>query len=97
MLSRLHSFEGELSTQTGLSEHLANRALDAYLAGDTDAFRYASEIHDDTQTRIAQIEEAKASITSAAESYRDGSSPIERVVGAVALGGMILNRELEVA
>jgi len=93
MKSRITSFERELSSQRGLSEHLTIRALDAFESGDSDAFKYASEIHDETQARIQEIEAARASMRSAFEAYgNDGI--IERVLGATALASLALNREL---
>jgi hypothetical protein len=96
MKSRITSFSGELSSQNGLSGHLALRALDAFESGDSDAFRYASEIHDETQTRIHEIGAARVSMRSAIETYREDGL-IERPIGAAALAAMVLNRELKIA
>ncbi|MDB5160846.1 MAG: hypothetical protein JWO96_226 [Candidatus Saccharibacteria bacterium] len=90
------SFESELSVQHGLSEHLAGRVLDAYEVEDADAFRYASEVHGETQTRVKQVEAARVSIRNAFEDYQAGGSR-ELPLGAIALGLMVLTGELKVA
>jgi hypothetical protein len=99
MKSRVTTFEAELSTNAGLSGHLALRALDAFEIGDNDAFKYASEIHDETQTRIQEIETARASVIKSIEVARHyhGEETFRRAVGSTALAAVVLNRELRIA
>ena len=89
------TFENELSTQLGLSEHLARRALDAFDAGDAEAFKYSTDIHDATQLRITMLGEALDSFSNAMEDPANAHRASRHPVGAIALDLMVQTVELK--
>jgi hypothetical protein len=112
-MSNNRTFEGELSVQRSLSDHLIRRALEAHEAGDADVFKYASEIYEETQQRIGSVAAASRSIENAYAKhniYRSLDDPkdfevfdverspqkicLERVLGATAIGAMVLSNDL---
>ncbi|HET7059706.1 MAG TPA: hypothetical protein VFH99_00070 [Candidatus Saccharimonadales bacterium] len=104
------TFEGELSDQKSLSDHLVRRALEAHETGDVEAFQYASEVYEETQQRIRSVALASRSIQNAVAVYRinhahadfgeylsEGAPEIDlhRAMGAMAVGSTVLSNELQ--
>lgn len=88
------TFEGELSIQQSLADHLLARAADAFDGGDTDSFRYATEIYEETKSRARDVEMAKNTFDSALKERAEGGSP-ERAYRALVVGAMVLNGPIQ--